>query len=102
MQKLDASLSRARLLLFRCGVLVGILCSATVVCSWFHPFPLLPDGQGGYSDKRNFMLSTVALFTAPLPMLLAIFGRGAARLLLTGSGILLVVLAYRALLSNGH
>ena len=81
---------------------MGILCLLAIVCSWFHPFPLLPDGQVGYSDKRNFMLSMIALCAAPLPVFLAIFGRGAPRLLLAGSGFRLVVLAYGALLSNGH
>lgn len=80
---------------------MSILCSLIVVCSWFHPFPLLPDGQGGYSDIRNGMLSLVALSAAFLTIGLAIFGRSAARLLLVGSGFLLTIVAYGALLSNG-
>lgn len=102
MQRFDASLSRTRRRLFKSGVFVGILCAVAVVCSWLHPFPLLSDGQGGYSDRRNFILSLAALYAAPLPILLAIFGRGGARLLLAGSGFLLVVLAYGGLLSGGH
>jgi hypothetical protein len=80
---------------------MSILCSVAVGSSWFNPFPLLRDGQGGYSNVRNSILFEAALYTALLTIVLAIFGRGKARLLLAGSGFLLVIVAYAALLSNG-
>jgi len=87
-RKLHPPLSRGRLFLFRCGLLVSVLCSLGI-SSWFHPFPLLSDGHGGYSDVRNVVLSMAALYSALPAIGLAIFGRGAARLLLAGSGLLL-------------
>jgi hypothetical protein len=99
--KLAPPLSRTRLFLFRCGLFLSIVCSLAVVASWFDPFPLLSDGHGGYSDIRNGTLFSGALFTALLTIGLAIFGRGAARLLLVGSGVLLTIAAFGAFLSNG-
>ena len=87
-------------MVFRCGLLLSILCSLIVVCCWFDPIPLLPDGQGGCSDIWNTILFLVALSTAVLTIGLAIFGRGAARLLLAGSGLLLAIVAFGALLSS--
>ena len=100
-QKLNPPLSRARVLLFRGGLLLSILCSLTVICSWFDPFPLLSDGNGGYSDIRNSLLFMGALSTAVLTIVVAICGRGAARLLLVVSGLVLTIMAYGAFLSNG-
>ena len=80
---------------------MSVLCSLAVVCAWFDPFPLLPDGQGGYSDVRNDMLFDAALSAAVLTIGLALFGRGAPRLLLAGGGFLLAIMALAAVLSNG-
>jgi hypothetical protein len=88
-------------LLFRCGLLLSVVCALAVVCCWFDPFPLLPDGRGGYSDIRNSILFKAALSTALLTVGLAMFGRGVARLLLAGSGLLLTIVAFGAFLSNG-
>lgn len=100
-EKLTPPLSRARLILFRCGLLLSVLCSLAVVCSCFHPFPLLADGQGGYSDLRNGMLYITPFFAALLTIGLALLGRGISRVLLAGSGFLLMAMAYGAALSNG-
>ena len=89
------------MLLFGSGLLVSVLCSLAVVSSWFDPFPLLPDGQGGYSDIRNSILFGAALSTALLTIGLALFGRGASRLLLVGGGLVLAIVAYGAALQNG-
>ena len=100
-RKLSPPLSRARLLLFRCGLLMSVLCAVAVASSWFNPFPLLLDSQGGYSNIRNSILFDIGLFASLLTIALAIFGRGTARILLAGSGFLLVIVACGALLSNG-
>jgi hypothetical protein len=100
--KLDPLLAPARLVPFKFGLLLSILCSLATMCSWLHPFPQVPDGHGGYSDSRNFTLSTVALYAALVIIPLAIFGRDSARLSLIGSGFLLAIVAYAALLSGGH
>jgi hypothetical protein len=89
------------MLLFRSGLLVSILCSLTVVSCWFNPFPLLRDGQGGYSNIRNSILFDAALSAALLTIGLAFFGRGASRPLLAGSGLMLAIVAYGAVLQNG-
>jgi len=100
-QRLNPPLSRVRLTLFRCGLLMSIICSFMVFSSWFNPFPLLSDGHGGYSNIRNSMLFDAGLFTAFLTAGLAVFGRGRSRLLLAASGLVLVFVAFAALLSNG-
>lgn len=89
------------MLLFRGGLLLSILCSLTVICSWFDPFPLFSDGNGGYSDIRNSLVFMGALSTAVLTIVVAICGRGAARLLLVVSGLVLTIMVYGAFLSNG-
>jgi hypothetical protein len=94
-------LSGTRWLLFGCGLLLSVVCAIAVACCWFNPFPLLADGRGGYSNIRNSMLFEAALSAALLTIGLAIFGRGAARLLLAGSGLLLAIMAFGAFLSNG-
>ena len=99
-QRLNPPLRCARMLLFGSGLLMSIVCSLTVVSSWFDPFPLLPDGQGGHSDIRNSILFGAALSTALLTIGLALFGRGASRLLLAG-GFVLAIVAYGAALQNG-
>jgi hypothetical protein len=55
----------------------------------------------GYSNIRNSFLFDIGLFASLLTIALAIFGRGTARILLAGSGFLLVIVACGALLSNG-
>ena len=89
------------MLLFRGGLPLSILCSLTLICSWFDPFPLLSDGVGGYSDIRNSLLFMGALSTAILTIVVAISGRGAARFLLVVSGLVLTIMTYGAFLSNG-
>ena len=101
-QKLDPPLSHGRLILFRCGLLVSVLCSLGGVLAWVQPFPLISDGRGGYSDVRNWTLSIGTLYAAVSTIGLALFGRGAARLLLAGSGLLLATGAYAAILARGH
>ena len=100
-RRLNPPLSQPRLLLFRCGLLMSVLCAIAVTSSWFNPFPLLQDSQGGYSNIRNSILFDFGLSASLLTSALAIFGRGTARLLLAGNGLLLVIMAYGALLSNG-
>ena len=80
---------------------MSILCSLTVLSSWFNPFPLLPDGHGGYSNTRNSVLFDTGLFTALLTVGLAVFGRGRSRFFLAASGLVLAFVAFAALLSNG-
>jgi hypothetical protein len=100
-QRLTPPLSKIRLALFRCGLVMSIICSFMVFSSWFNPFPLLSDGHGGYSNIRNSMLFDADLFAALLTVGLAIFGRGRSRLFLAASGFVLAFTAFAALLSNG-
>jgi hypothetical protein len=67
----------------------------------FDYFPLLPDGQGGYSNIRYSILLDAALSTALMTIGLALFGHGASRLLLAASGFMLAIVAYGAVLQNG-
>ncbi|MGD0136602.1 MAG: hypothetical protein ABSE57_31555, partial [Bryobacteraceae bacterium] len=57
--------------------------------------------KGGYSNIRNSILLDAAFFTALLTIGLALFGRGASRLILAVSGLMLAIVAYGAVLQNG-
>ena|SRR5579871_3529371 len=100
-RRIDRPLTSLSRLLFNCGLGLSIVCSLAVLLSWLQPFPLLPDGQGGYSDIRNFDLSEGALLAALMTIVLAVFGRSVARLILLASGVLLTIGAYGAILSRG-
>lgn len=66
-----------------------------------HPFPLLADGRGGYSNSRNFSAVNAALCTSSLAFLFSIFSnRWRGRLVL--SSIALVLLSYLSLFTDGH
>ena len=100
-RRINPPLTSLRLLLFNCGLGLSIVCSLAVLLSWLQPFPLLPDGQGGYSDIRNFDLSEGALLASLTTIALAVFGRSVARLILLASGVLLTIGACGAILSRG-
>ena len=69
--------------------------------AWTHPFALISDGQGGYSDSRNFYAMTAALGFSLLAVLFALISAKWRALLVLGS-IGLFLLSYVAMLSNGH
>jgi hypothetical protein len=100
-QKSHPPLSKIRRILFRCGLLMSVLCSLTVLSSWFDPFPPFRMATAAT------LISGTASFSRPdfpprsATVGLAVFGRGPSRLLLTGSAVLLAFVAYAALLSNG-
>jgi hypothetical protein len=50
---------------------------------------------------RNSILFDVAVSAALLTIGLALFGRGVSRPLLAGSGLMLAIVAYGAVLQNG-
>ena len=99
-QRLNPPLSNIRLILFRWGLLMSIVSCLVVTSSWFEPFPLVPDGRGGYSDIRNSMLFDAGLLAAFVTIGLAAFGRGWSRLLLAASAIVVAFVALAALLSK--
>ncbi len=77
------------------------LASIAVALALAHPFALISDGQGGYSDARNFDAMTAALSFSLLAFLFSIVsGKWRARLVVSSIG--LFVLSYIAMLSNGH
>jgi hypothetical protein len=100
-RKTNPPLTSTRRLLFSLGLVLSIVGSLAVFLSWLQPFPLLPDGQGGYSDIRNFALSEGALVVALTTIALAAFGRSMARLILLASGLVLTIGAFGAALSRG-
>ena len=94
-------LARLRLWCFRLALITITLGSIAVVLALTHPFALISDGQGGYSDARNFDAMTAALGFSLLALLSSIVSRK-WRTLLVVSSIGLFVLSYIAMLSNGH
>ena len=94
-------LARLRLWCFRLALITITLASIAVVLALTHPFALISDGQGGYSDSRNFYAMTAALGFSLLAFLFAIVA-GKLRAQLVLGSIALFVLSYIAMLSNGH
>ena len=47
---LSPKLPHWRGIVFRTGMLASLICAVMSVCGWMVPFPLVPDGHGGYSD----------------------------------------------------
>jgi hypothetical protein len=86
---------------FRLALIAITIASTAVIVAWTHPFPLISDGQGGYSDARNFYAMTAALGFSLLALLFAVVSAKARTLLVLGS-IGLFLLSCVAMLSNGH
>lgn len=94
-------LSNLRLWCFRLSVLMLVLGFPVVILALTHPFPLIADGQGGYSNSRNFSAVSASLFLSALSFVFSIFSnRWRGRLIL--SSIALILLSYLSLFSDGH
>ena len=94
-------LSNVRVWCFRLALVAITIASTAVILAWTHPFPLISDGQGGYSDARNFYAMTAALGFSLLALLFAVVSAKARTLLVVGS-VGLFLLSCVAMLSNGH
>lgn len=66
-----------------------------------HPFPLIADGHGGYSNSWNFFAVTAALCASALAFLFSTFANQWRRRLILGS-IALLLLSYLSLFIDGH
>ena len=98
---LRPELPRRRGIVFHTGLLASLICAVMSVCGWIVPFPLIPDGHGGYSDAWNSAALLTALTTALLTILSGFFGIRSSRLLLSAAGFIQFVIAYAAMLQNG-
>jgi hypothetical protein len=86
-----------RAILFRAGVAVAIVCLIAVMASLFVRFPMIPAPQGYYLvNPRRDMVMNFAFLTGVLTVALALFGRGAQRVLLASGGLVLLALWYSA------
>jgi hypothetical protein len=65
------------------------------------PLPLKALPDGGFSDIYEDLAFEGAACAAVFTIVLAFFGRGLSRILLSVSGVLLFALDWVALLSNG-
>jgi|GEM_PF-5854048 len=66
-----------------------------------HPFPLIEDGHGGYSNAPNFWTTVAALSTSGLAGLFSIFA-GKWRGRLVAASVSMFLLSYLALFTDGH
>jgi hypothetical protein len=94
-------LATLKLWSFRLATIAIALALSAVGLAWSHPFPLVSDGRGGYSDSRNFYAETAAL---GFSLLAGLFGLVSTkrRMLLVLGGIGLFLLSSVVMLSNGH
>lgn len=97
----QASLSKRRLASYRGGLVLSVMSLLVIASCWIDPYPLVRTANGGASIAWLDLAWLVAFATSFSSMLLALFGRGWPRILLTISSCLSVVLAYGSLLQNG-
>ena len=85
---------------FITGVCVLVVAGIATLTSWAHPFPLIPDGHGGYTDGNSLVFEAAPIL-ALIASALVLFGHGTARTLAFCAGIFLLLAAYASILSNG-
>lgn len=97
-----SALPNFRLGLFRFGALVGGIGLIVTAISFLDPFALVqhPDGSMSVSPWLGRTWTT-GFLAALVTTLLALFGRGKARVLLCASGMLSGLLTFAAVLQNG-
>jgi hypothetical protein len=94
-------LSKLRVWCFWVSLVTIALALPAALLALAHPFPLIEDGNGGYSNSRNFQAVTAALCASALAFLFSIFAnRWRGRLVL--SSIVLILLSYLSLFTDGH
>jgi hypothetical protein len=86
-------IARWRKLLFRCGIVAAALSTVSAIFCW-HPFPLVPWGDGGYrTNPWDEHLFVGSVCVSSVTVILPFFGRGFRRVLLISIGLLLFVLS---------
>jgi hypothetical protein len=94
-------LQQIRVWCYRFSLVTVVLALPAAVLALAHPFPLIADGHGGYSNSRNFSAVTAALCISALAFLFSIFSsRWRGRLILSSTA--LVLLSYLSLFTDGH
>jgi hypothetical protein len=87
--------------LFAIGCVAALLAFASAICSWTSPFPLVPDGQGGFSlNPMGDRVLLAGLLSALAASILGAFCKGKLRLTLVLSGPLLAVCSLLGWLGN--
>ncbi len=90
-----------RRVIFAIGCIAALLALAATVCSWTAPFPLIPDGQGGFSlNPLEDRVLLAGLLSALAASILGAFGKGKSRVALVLSGPLLAVFSLLGWLGN--
>jgi Mn2+/Fe2+ NRAMP family transporter len=98
----QSTLSKARLVLFRVGLILSVLGLLITVSCYIDPYPLVHDPDGSLSNGWFDRAWIIAIATPIISMILSLFGRGWSRILLAVGGVLSLGLAYGSLLQNGH
>jgi len=99
-RKRTRPLSKIRLYLFNTGLIFGVLGSVAFLFVIISPFPLIADANGWHTNPRDNLLYMTAIGVAFATIVFSLFGRRAARLLLLGAGIVLLVLSQWAFVAN--
>jgi hypothetical protein len=90
-----------RTVLFTIGCIAALLALASTVCSWTAPFPLVPDGQGGFSlNPLEDRVLIAGLLSATAASSMGAFGKGKSRVAVVLSGPLLAVCSLLGWLGN--
>jgi hypothetical protein len=90
-----------RRVIFAIGCIAALLALAATVCSWIAPFPLLADGQGGFSlNPLEDRVLLAGLLSALGASILGAFGTGKSRVVIVLSGPLLAFCSLLGWLGN--
>jgi hypothetical protein len=90
-----------RRVIFAVGCIAALLALASAVCSWTAPFPLISDGQGGFSlNPLEDRVLLAGLLSALAASILGAFGKGKSRVAVVLSGPLLAVCSLLGWLGN--
>jgi hypothetical protein len=83
------------------GCIAALIALASTVSSWTAPFPLVSDGQGGFSlNPLEDRVLLAGLLSALAASILGAFGKGKLRVALVLSGPLLAVCSLLGWLGN--
>jgi hypothetical protein len=83
------------------GCIAALIALASTLCSWTAPFPLVSDGQGGFSlNPLEDRVLLAGLLSALAASILGAFAKGKSRLALVLSGPLLAVCSLLGWLGN--
>lgn len=90
-----------RKIIFAVACVAVLIALGSAICSWTAPFPLVSDGNGGFSlNPLEDRVLSAGLWSALAASILGAFGKGPSRVVVILSGPILVVFSLLSWLGN--